>query len=465
MYKRNLIVPITKMIFDLISIEIAIYLAFWLRFYSPVTEVIPVTKGIPDFNQYFYFSVFLVFGYLILFASLSSYRSKIFTTFSQDIPVIIKVSFLGILVAMSGAFLYRGFSYSRLVFALIFGTTLISLITSRFIFHKFKNFLVSKNFGVLRVYVVGSSELVHTAVLKLSASRHYTFNILGYYSDSRNENLEYPYIGHIADFTSKAITDNIDGVVITFNRFDYHKTMDILKATEGKNVELFYMPDILELLTSNVNAIETDGLILLQLKKISFSGWQGFIKNLFDIILSGIVVVLFLPIFAVISVLIKFSSSGSVLYRQSRVGLDGREFTIYKFRSMYTDAEQKTGPVWAQAADPRVTRVGKIIRRTSLDELPQLFNVLKGDMSLVGPRPERPHFVEKFQSSIPKYSERHRVKSGITGWAQVNGLRGQSPIEERTRYDVYYIENWSLWFDIKIIIMTILAVIKGENAY
>jgi lipopolysaccharide/colanic/teichoic acid biosynthesis glycosyltransferase len=132
---------------------------------------------------------------------------------------------------------------------------------------------------------------------------------------------------------------------------------------------------------------------------------------------------------------------------------------------MVQNAEQSSGPIWAKKSDPRVTAIGKFLRRTSLDELPQIINVIKGDMSIVGPRPERPHFVNKFKSYIPKYSERHRVRSGITGWAQVNGLRGQSPIEERTRYDVYYIENWSLWFDIKILIMTFLAIVRGENAY
>jgi exopolysaccharide biosynthesis polyprenyl glycosylphosphotransferase len=465
MYKRNLIVPFTKMLFDAFSIELAIYFAYWLRFYSPLTAIFPITKGIPYFLQYFYFSIFLVIGYLILFAASASYRSKIFTTFSQDIPVILKVSFLGILLAMSGAFLYREFSFSRLVFVLIFLTTLLFLLVSRFIFHKIKTLFIKKDYSVLRIYVVGSSDTVEKAIRQLSSSRNYTFNILGYFAENKCETLDLPYFGTPSDFTDKNARDKIDGIVITFNRYDYHKTMEIIKATEGKNIELFYLPDILDLLTSNVNAIETDGLILLRIKKITLSGWQGFIKTVFDFVLSAIIIICFLPLLVLIALLIRISSNGPILYRQKRVGLDGHEFKIYKFRSMHQDAESKTGPVWAHASDPRVTRIGKIIRRTSLDELPQLFNVLKGNMSIVGPRPERPHFVKKFQSYIPKYSERHRVKSGITGWAQVNGLRGQSPIEERTRYDIFYIENWSLWFDIKIIIMTILAVIKGENAY
>jgi lipopolysaccharide/colanic/teichoic acid biosynthesis glycosyltransferase len=145
--------------------------------------------------------------------------------------------------------------------------------------------------------------------------------------------------------------------------------------------------------------------------------------------------------------------------------LDSKRFFIWKFRTMVKDAEQKTGPVWTRVGDSRVTPLGRFLRRISLDELPQLINVIRGDMSLVGPRPERPYFVQQFQHLVPKYSERHRVRSGLTGWAQVNGLRGQSPIEERTKYDIYYIENWSLWFDLKIIILTFIAILKGENAY
>jgi len=164
-------------------------------------------------------------------------------------------------------------------------------------------------------------------------------------------------------------------------------------------------------------------------------------------------------------ILVKIDSRGPIFYLQERIGMDGEIFRVIKFRSMKTDAEKQSGPVWAKKDDPRTTRVGKFLRRFSLDELPQLFNVLKGDMSIVGPRPERPYFVEQFKKEIPKYLDRHRVKTGMTGWAQVNGLRGNAPIVQRTQYDLYYIENWSLAFDIKIILKTIYAVLFGKDAY
>jgi exopolysaccharide biosynthesis polyprenyl glycosylphosphotransferase len=186
---------------------------------------------------------------------------------------------------------------------------------------------------------------------------------------------------------------------------------------------------------------------------------------MFDIVFSSMLLILFSPIVLLISLLIKLNSKGSIFYSQDRVGLDGNSFNVYKFRTMKTDAEKHTGPVWASQDDPRVTKVGKFLRRTSLDEIPQFINVLRGDMSVVGPRPERPHFVNQFKDVVPKYLDRHLLKTGITGWAQVNGLRGQAPIEERTKYDLYYIENWSLAFDIKIILKTIYSVMFGKDAY
>jgi exopolysaccharide biosynthesis polyprenyl glycosylphosphotransferase len=464
-YKRSLSIPALKLIFDAISIELAIAFSYWLRFYSPLTKMIPVTKGIPGFSLYVGFSIFLIAGYLALFIAFSSYRTRIFTTFSQDIPVILKVSILGILLAMSGAFLYRDFSFSRLVFALFFINTLIFLLIFRLLFHKLKSLLIKKDYNVFRVYIVGSIDRIGNALEQLSSSKNYAFNILGYFAEKELERSSHQYMGSPNQLNEILQTTNFDGLVITYNQYDYHKTLDIIRAAEGKNIELFYMPEILDLLTANFDVIETSGFLLLQIKKISLSGWQGFIKSIFDLIVSVLTMIIFSPLFLVLALLIRITSKGPVFYRQRRIGLDGHEFEIIKFRSMVNNAEQKSGPVWAEKNDTRVTAIGRFLRRTSLDELPQIINVIKGDMSIVGPRPERPHFVQKFKSYIPKYSERHRVRSGITGWAQVNGLRGQSPIEERTRYDVYYIENWTLWFDIKILIMTFLAIVRGENAY
>jgi exopolysaccharide biosynthesis polyprenyl glycosylphosphotransferase len=218
-------------------------------------------------------------------------------------------------------------------------------------------------------------------------------------------------------------------------------------------------------MASEVSIGDLSGLPLLTMRDIALRGWKVGLKRATDILGSGITLVLFSPIMLLVAVLIKLDSPGSVFYVQERMGLDARPFQMIKFRSMRTDAEAETGPVWASASDPRRTRIGGIMRSLSVDELPQLINVLVGNMSLVGPRPERPIFVEQFKRSIPRYMDRHREKAGLTGWAQVNGLRGDTSIIERTKYDLWYIENWSLALDIKILLRTVVRIFLDRQAY
>jgi len=206
------------------------------------------------------------------------------------------------------------------------------------------------------------------------------------------------------------------------------------------------------------------GVPLLSLKKFPLTPGNRVIKRIFDLIIAIPLLIITLPISIIIGLLVILTSKGPMFYRQERLGQDGRTFKLIKFRSMYSDAEKATGPVWASANDDRRTPVGKFIRRFSLDELPQVLNVIKGDMSLVGPRPERPIFVKQFSSEIPRYLERLRVKSGMTGWAQVNGYRGNTSVEGRLEHDLYYIENWSLWFDIKILLKTLMTVFQSKGA-
>ncbi|RMH78797.1 MAG: undecaprenyl-phosphate glucose phosphotransferase [Calditrichaeota bacterium] len=465
-YKRSLLVPTLKILFDVVAVEAAVLAAYYLRFYSPLTAIFPVTKGYPPLANYLYFSAFLVVVFVGLFASFRSYRSRFFSTFGEDIPVVLKTCFLGILFGMSGAFLYRDFSYSRLVFALIYVTSNLFLLIGRWLFHRIKEPLLRRGFNVLRVYLVGSEEVLPRLWQRFEHHLPGTFHLEGYIAPQPIHQIPLEYRGSLSQLPQLlAQNQAVDGLLIAFDQADHRRVLEVIRATEGKNVELFYVPDILDILTSRVHTLEIAGIPVLQLKAFILSGWQGFLKRTFDVVVAGAALVLLSPLMLLIAAIIKLTSPGPVLYKQERVGLDGREFVMLKFRTMRVDAEAETGPVWAKPNDPRVTPVGRILRRTSFDELPQLINVLKGEMSLVGPRPERRHFVEQFRKLIPGYLERHRVRCGMTGWAQVNGLRGQSPIEERTRYDLYYIENWSLWFDIKIIILTFLEIIRGENAY
>jgi exopolysaccharide biosynthesis polyprenyl glycosylphosphotransferase len=236
------------------------------------------------------------------------------------------------------------------------------------------------------------------------------------------------------------------------------------------------VPDLLEVLTSQVRVRELEGIPFLRVKGIPFTLWGRITKRSFDLLVSGLICILLSPLFLLIPVFIRLESRGPVLFRQRRVGLDGFEFDMIKFRSMVVDAEAQDGTAGVQVRgdvargigarnDPRRTRVGAILRATSLDELPQLLNVLRGEMSLVGPRPERPHFVKQLQAIVPRYLDRHRVKTGVTGWAQVNGLRGDTSIAERIKYDLYYIENWSVGFDIRILLRTVRAALSTREAH
>jgi exopolysaccharide biosynthesis polyprenyl glycosylphosphotransferase len=217
-------------------------------------------------------------------------------------------------------------------------------------------------------------------------------------------------------------------------------------------------------MASEVSIGELGGLPLLTIRDIALRGWKLTLKRAVDLIGSAVGLVVLSPLLMLVALLVKLDSPGPVFYAQERMGLDARPFWMLKFRSMWKDAEAKTGPVWATKDDPRRTKIGAFIRRFSIDELPQFINVLLGEMSLVGPRPERPVFVEQFRQSIPRYMDRHREKAGLTGWAQVNGLRGDTSIAERTKYDLWYTENWSLLLDFKIILRTIIRVFADRNA-
>jgi exopolysaccharide biosynthesis polyprenyl glycosylphosphotransferase len=465
-FRKNLFIPFLKIITDAIALESAFVFSYYLRFQSPIQYIFPVTKGYPPFEQYFIASIFLTTVYITLYSLEHSYRTRFFSSFAREIPVILKTCFLGILVAMSVAFLYRGFSYSRLTFFFMFINTNIFGLVARYLFHLLKrNLLIPRGYSVQKLIMVGSADTIPYYYSKITGDKNQYFEILGYFNESKIDDVEMPHLGTIRDMAAVMEQFSPDALLLTFEAADDHKVLEILEISEGKNIELFFIPNILNIITSHTSSFEIAGTPVIRLKSVAFSGWQGFIKRSFDLILSFIGLLFLSPLLGFIAFLIKVTSSGPVFYRQKRVGLDGQEFTMLKFRSMIADAEGKTGPVWAKANDPRVTFIGKFLRRSSLDELPQLINVVKGEMSLVGPRPERKVFVEEFQRNIPKYAERHRVRSGVTGWAQVNGLRGQSPIEDRTRYDVFYIENWSLWFDIKIILMTLITIVRGENAY
>jgi exopolysaccharide biosynthesis polyprenyl glycosylphosphotransferase len=466
--RQDLLIPLLTVISDAVAIEASFLFSYWLRFFSALTQYIPISYGLPPLEAYIKSSLVVIPVWCWLFNTRHLYLPRRITSFSDEFFAIVRVVILGMLVVMTGAFFYRTFSYSRIVFWIL-GISAVTFISiGRFIILKFEQFWYMHGKDLKRVIIVGTNPVANKIFRSLSARRSLGYEVLGYCSvENGTENTlkDIPHLGSIASVPDLIKTHNIDVILIAFSETEHSLLHDLVRDCQGLNVEMMMVPDILELMTSQVQIKHIEGIPFLGIKSPTLSTWNFIVKRTFDLLFASLILLLASPVILLIGILIKLNSKGQIFYLQERVGLDGEVFKVIKFRSMRTDAEQSTGPIWSKKDDPRTTRLGRFLRRFSLDELPQLINVIKGDMSVVGPRPERPHFVEKFKNQVPRYLERHRAKTGMTGWAQVNGLRGNASIAERTKYDIYYIEHWSLVFDLKIILKTIHAVLFGHDAY
>jgi exopolysaccharide biosynthesis polyprenyl glycosylphosphotransferase len=317
---------------------------------------------------------------------------------------------------------------------------------------------------LVRVLIVGDGEAAELVQAKIEAAPELGYRVAGFIgrSDARVR----PILGDLGSVAPVVLQHHIGEVIIASPGVSHPKLVEIVTSCTRQGVDIKIFPDIFELMAREVETSELTGLPLMRVRDVALRGWMRFLKRALDVSISWTALVLLSPFLLLTALLVKLTSpDGPVLHVQERVGLDGRPFQMLKFRSMRPDAEADSGPVWTVPDDPRRTRLGAFIRRWSLDEFPQLINVLLGEMSLVGPRPERPEFVAQFADLVPRYPERHMEKAGLTGWAQVNGLRGQTSIVERTEYDLFYVETWSLAFDIKIILKTLAAVIRHKNAY
>ena len=316
-----------------------------------------------------------------------------------------------------------------------------------------------------QVLIVGDGEHAQLVEAKIRSAPELGYCIAGFIGNGTPGARVEPVLGTLSDVPTIVRDHGVGEVIIAWAGISHQDLIDIVTGCTREGVDIKIFPDIFELMAREVETSELTGLPLMRVRDVALRGWMRFLKRALDIAVSWSLLVLLSPWLLLMSFLVKLTSPhGPVLHVQERVGLDGRPFYMLKFRSMRPDAEAESGPVWAVPNDPRRTRLGGLIRRFSLDEFPQLINVLVGEMSLVGPRPERPEFVAQFSNLVPRYRERHMEKAGMTGWAQVNGLRGQTSIVERTEYDLFYVETWSLAFDIKILLKTMAAVIRDRNA-
>ncbi len=486
--RDDLLEPAVTMIIDAVMLEVAFLLTYWWRFHSGVW-LVPL--GIPPFGPYLVASVVTLMVFLAIFYALGLYADRGGRRIEYDFVGLFRGMVVSSLLVLALAFFVRAMTFSRSFFGIFFWTSWVCLCVGRIVTRRVLARVLQRGMRRSRVLLAGDTRMRMRLLQAVRDLPGLALEIVGWLSipgeldpgpqhvqivespldASGNPHREVappppiPCLGGIAEIRDVVVARQIDRVVLTL-RFDQLPLItDMVAALANLTTDVQFVPDLVELHTSKMRLTEVAGLPLISVREVALSGADRIVKRTFDLVLSAVGLVALAPVLLALALGIKLSSPGPLLYRQRRVGRDGREFTMLKFRSMRTDAEKASGPVWTVADDPRVTPLGRLLRRWSLDELPQLLNVLSGDMSLVGPRPERRVFVEQFSQEMPRYFERHRVKSGLTGWAQVNGLRGNSSIETRTLYDLHYVENWSVWLDVRILLMTVDHIVRGENAY
>lgn len=445
---------------DFLVVFFAFLFSYVFRFYSGFFSI---PFGMPGIRNYFLPFLFVEILLISIINRRGLYKPQPAKKFIDQSFPLVKSVCITMLFMFAGTFFYRGASYSRLLIFLIWLSLVVFLLSSRYFWHRFyrKNILpkVKKE-----IVVVGKSESIE-ALKKHENYFKYYGRISGFISTRKHGQLStgIKELGYIDDFEN--ILDKVrpDEVILADLELPRHRITDMILAAEKRMINFKIVAELLDAMVQQFELENISGLNLIKIKESPLNfAYNRFLKRVIDMSVSVAGLGLFSPIFLIVSILIKKDSDGPIFFSQERITEGGKIFKVYKFRTMCQDAERSTGPVFVKKDDERCTKLGKFLRKANIDELPQLFNVLKGEMSLVGPRPERPYFVEQFKSDIPRYMSRHHIKSGITGWAQVHGLRQNTPIEERVKYDLYYAENWSTWLDLKIIFLSFFAL---KNAY
>ncbi len=449
---------------DLIFLSLVWWLAFWLRFHS---DFFPVPEAYV-LRHYVVAWLLILPIWAVVFELLHLYRPRRISTHWRETADIIQGSGLALLVFLGVLFLLHNLVLSRIVVVIFWVGSVSFLNLSHVGCREGLRFLRRRGYNLRHVVVIGAPLQAARLINKLQWHRHLGLEIVGaYLTIENNPEVEVdgvPLLKSTDDLLTAVRSGNVDQVFVTFPLDEAAKLREIPSWLEDEPVTVHFVPDLGEFAKLRGAVEKFDDLHIITLQASPLEGWNSILKRAVDLFVGGLSLVLFSPLMFVIAIGVKLTSSGPVLYRQERMGLDGKRFEMLKFRTMFEDAEKSTGPIWALPNDPRVTPMGRWLRRTSLDELPQLINVLKGEMSLVGPRPERPPLIEQFRQAIPKYMLRHKVKAGMTGWAQVNGWRGNSSLERRVEHDIDYIQNWSLWRDVKILARTLLVGFRDNQA-
>ncbi len=458
---------------DSVAILISYFYSYLFRFYVYLIPVDPA-KGIPPLHQYVVVFPLFLATHLLIFYFQGFYKTRLQRAKIDDFLAVCLNTILTIAIDFFGIMSYLyGYSQGprplfRVTFKLSHGFLAVYFVVVIFMITFFRHQIFfymkrryAKGLNLQSVLVIGAGEMGKAVAQKILVYKDLGFRLKGFLDDERpvGEKIEIDggveVLGRIRDLGPILDKGEVNEVFVALDLNNYAKIQEIIRVAHRYVVNIRLIPDLFQLLTLKANIQDLDGFPVISIDDVALRGGRSLLKRVIDIAVSALALIILSPLLLVLAGIVKLTSPGPVFFRQERMGLDGRRFSMIKFRTMVKGAEGESGPVMSRPGDPRMTRIGRVLRKFSLDELPQIINVLKGEMSLIGPRPERPEFVREFSGKIPNYMLRHKVKCGITGWAQVHGLRQDTPISKRIEYDFYYMQNWSLGLDLKIIWMTL----------
>lgn len=453
-------------VIDALVIIFSYTAAWYLRFKSGIFELDPWFLSLQEYMKAL---LIIVPGYLILYYAFQLYTPKRVQGRRYEAWHIIQANTIGLMAYILILYLTKQSDFSRTMFFVFFCVNVFSEVTVRNIIREGLRNMRKKGYNQKHILLIGYSRAAEQYIDRILSNPEWGYIVRGILADNKPRGTEYrgiKVLGRVENLTIILPQNKLDEIAITLGLAEYHKLEHIVSMCEKSGVHTKFIPDYNNIIPTKPYTEDLLGLPVINIRHVPLSNaLNAFSKRCVDLFGAIVALILFSPVMAVVSVIIKATSPGPLIFRQERIGLQNKPFSMYKFRSMVVQDAASEKAKWTVQNDPRVTPIGKFIRKTSIDELPQLFNVLKGDMSLVGPRPERPQFVEKFREEIPRYMVKHQVRPGLTGWAQVNGYRGDTSIRKRIEHDLYYIENWTLGFDFKILFLTFFKGFVNKNAY
>ena len=442
-------------------------LSYYIKFESFIGDRNPA--GHLSMQTYFSALYFLVPGFLFLYYLVNLYTSRRALKLWDEFVDIVQANIVGVIGFYVVLFMLKQNDFSRTMIAIFAILNVVFTTVAHGLLRKFLKYIRKKGYNIKHILLVGYSRAAEGYISRILENPQWGYDVVGVLDDFVPIDTSYhgvKVVGKIDQLGDYLANGNYDEITITLPLDDYDRLEELVAQCEKSGVHTKFIPDYQSLFPSNPYTEDVQGLPVINIRYVPLSNaFNSLSKRLVDIVGSLLAIIIFSPVMLAAAIAVKTTSKGPIIYKQERIGLNGEPFMMYKFRTMrvQTEAEEKKG--WTTKDDPRVTKIGALLRKTSIDEMPQFFNIFIGKMSLVGPRPERPQFVEKFKEQIPRYMVKHQVRPGLTGWAQINGYRGDTSIRKRIDYDIYYIENWSMTFDFKIILGTIRYGFVNKNAY